>query len=462
MESRSVVDQPRYRAYGRRHLDKLAKMGKLSREQLIALKAVSAVLPFRVNDYVLGELIDWDDIPNDPIYQLTFPQAGMLGRADFLRLQDLVVGGGNDEELLRLAREIQMRMNPNPGGQKLLNVPMVDGEKVPGCQHKYRETVLFFPVQGQSCHAYCTYCFRWAQFVGVKNLRFASREIDCLVRYLAEHDEVTDVLVTGGDPMVMNSRLLRRNIEPLLDPRLSHIRSIRIGTKSLAFWPHRFLTDPDADDLLRLFEQVRASGRQLAFMAHFSHPRELHTAAVQEAVRRILDTGAVIRCQAPLIRHVNDKAEVWAEMWRRQVAMGAIPYYLFVERDTGPKQYFEVSLARTLRIFSNAYREVSGLARTVRGPSMSATPGKVLVDGVTTIHDEKVFVLKMVQGRDPEWANRVFFARFDSQATWLDDLQPAFGEHQFFFDPYIRAMYEGVWQPEWARQAEDTGEELTA
>jgi len=462
MESRSVVDQPRYRAYGRRHLDKLAKMGKLSREQLIALKAVSAVLPFRVNDYVLGELIDWDDIPNDPIYQLTFPQAGMLGRADFLRLQDLVVGGGNDEELLRLAREIQMRMNPNPGGQKLLNVPMVDGEKVPGCQHKYRETVLFFPVQGQSCHAYCTYCFRWAQFVGVKNLRFASREIDGLVRYLAEHDEVTDVLVTGGDPMVMNSRLLRRNIEPLLDPRLSHIRSIRIGTKSLAFWPHRFLTDPDADDLLRLFEQVRATGRQLAFMAHFSHPRELHTAAVQEAVRRILDTGAVIRCQAPLIRHVNDKAEVWAEMWRRQVAMGAIPYYLFVERDTGPKQYFEVSLARTLRIFGNAYREVSGLARTVRGPSMSATPGKVLVDGVTTIHGEKVFVLKMVQGRDPEWANRVFFARFDSQATWLDELQPAFGEHQFFFDPYIRAMYEGVWQPEWARQAEDTGEELTA
>ncbi len=462
MESRSVVDQPRYRAYGRRHLDKLAKMEKLSREQLIALKAVSAVLPFRVNDYVLGELIDWDDIPNDPIYQLTFPQAGMLGRADFLRLQDLVVGGGNDEELLRLAREIQMRMNPNPGGQKLLNVPMVDGEKVPGCQHKYRETVLFFPVQGQSCHAYCTYCFRWAQFVGVKNLRFASRDIDALVRYLGEHDEVTDVLVTGGDPMVMNSRLLRRNIEPLLDPRLSHIRSIRIGTKSLAFWPHRFLTDPDADDLLRLFEQVRASGRQLAFMAHFSHPRELQTAAVQEAVRRILDTGAVIRCQAPLIRHVNDKAEVWAEMWRRQVAMGAIPYYLFVERDTGPKQYFEVSLARTLRIFSNAYREVSGLARTVRGPSMSATPGKVLVDGVTTIHGEKVFVLKMVQGRDPEWANRVFFARFDSQATWLDDLQPAFGEHQFFFDPYIRAMYEGVWQPEWAREAEDTGEELTA
>ena len=437
-------------------------MEKLSREQLIALKAVSAVLPFRVNDYVLGELIDWDDIPNDPIYQLTFPQAGMLGRADFLRLQDLVVGGGNDEELLRLAREIQMRMNPNPGGQKLLNVPMVDGEKVPGCQHKYRETVLFFPVQGQSCHAYCTYCFRWAQFVGVKNLRFASRDIDALVRYLGEHDEVTDVLVTGGDPMVMNSRLLRRNIEPLLDPRLSHIRSIRIGTKSLAFWPHRFLTDPDADDLLRLFEQVRASGRQLAFMAHFSHPRELQTAAVQEAVRRILDTGAVIRCQAPLIRHVNDKAEVWAEMWRRQVAMGAIPYYLFVERDTGPKQYFEVSLARTLRIFSNAYREVSGLARTVRGPSMSATPGKVLVDGVTTIHGEKVFVLKMVQGRDPEWANRVFFARFDSQATWLDDLQPAFGEHQFFFDPYIRAMYEGVWQPEWAREAEDTGEELTA
>jgi len=461
MDIRTVIDQRRFRAYGRRHLDRLPEINRLSIEQRVALKAVSSVLPFRVNDYVLRELIDWDDIPNDPIFQLTFPQAGMLERADLLRLEDMVVRGEEGESLKRLVHDIRLRMNPNPAGQKLLNVPRVDGERVMGCQHKYRETVLFFPVQGQTCHAYCTYCFRWPQFVGVKDLRFAARNTDELVQYLSEHDEVTDVLITGGDPMVMSSALLRRTIEPLLAPSLGHIRSIRIGTKALSFWPYRFLTDADADDLLRLFEDVRSRGRRLAFMAHFSHPRELGTKAVAMAIRRIRGAGAVVRCQAPLIRHVNDKVEAWAEMWRRQLALGAVPYYLFVERDTGPKQYFQVPLARALRIFSGAYSEVSGLARSVRGPSMSATPGKVLVDGVATIHGEKVFVLKMVQARDPEWVNQVFFAKFDSQAAWIDDLRPAFAEHQFFFDPYIRAMYEGRWQPEWA-QTDDDSEELTA
>jgi L-lysine 2,3-aminomutase len=321
--------------------------------------------------------------------------------------------------------------------------------------------VLYFPVQGQTCHAYCTYCFRWAQFVGDKDLRFAARNVDQVAEYLRRHSEVSDLLITGGDSMIMSSSRIRKVVEPLLDPALEHVRSIRIGTKSLAFWPYRFLTDDDADDLLRLFEDIRRAGRQIALMAHFSHPRELGTRAVEDAIRRLRDAGAVIRTQSPIVRHVNDRAEVWAEMWRKQVALGAVPYYMFVERDTGPKHYFQVPLARTLRVFSAAYAEVSGLARTVRGPSMSATPGKVLVDGVTTISGERYFVLKMVQGRDPDWVNRVFFARFDSQATWLDDLEPAFGEREFFFESYLRAMADGVWRPEWA-EPDDDAAELTA
>jgi L-lysine 2,3-aminomutase len=461
MERPTDVDRPRFRAFDRRHIDRLPELQRLSHEQRMALKAASTVLPFRVNQYVLRELIDWDDIPNDPIYQLTFPQAGMLHRSDFLRLEDMVVRGEDGDGLQSLVRNIRRRMNPNPGGQKQLNVPAVGGERVLGCQHKYRETALFFPVQGQTCHAYCTYCFRWAQFVGDKELRFAARNIEQLARYVRDHREVSDILITGGDPMVMSSSRLRQVIEPLLDRRLDHLRSIRIGTKCLAYWPSRFLTDPDADDVLRLFEEVRSRGRQLAFMAHFSHPRELGTQAVEAAIRRILETGAVIRTQAPIVRHVNDRPELWSEMWRRQVSLGAVPYYLFIERDTGPKQYFQVPLARALRVFTSAYAAVSGLSRTVRGPSMSATPGKILVDGVTNIGGERFFVLKMVQARDPEWVNRVFLAKFDSQATWIDELQPAFGEHQFFFDPYIHAMYEGRWKPEWAR-TEDDSEQLSA
>lgn len=454
------VDPPRFRAYGRSNIDRIPGLDRLSREQLVALKAVSKVLPFRVNEYVLRELIDWSDIPNDPMYQLTFPQAGMLRREDFHRLQDMVVRGEEGERLQHLVRTIHREMNPNPGGQKILNVPRVDGERVLGCQHKYRETVLFFPLQGQTCHAYCTYCFRWPQFVGDKDIRFAARDSSQLVRYLEDHLEVTDVLITGGDPMVMSASRLRAAIEPLLAPALDHVRSIRLGTKSLSYWPYRFLTDRDADDVLRVFEDVRKTGRQLALMAHFSHPRELSTRAVEAAIQRIRESGAVVRCQAPIIRHVNDRAEIWAEMWRRQVAVGAIPYYQFVERDTGPKQYFQVPLARAVRIFREATADVSGLARTVRGPSMSATPGKVLIEGVATVHGENVFLLKLIQARDPSWVGRLMLARFDSQAAWLDDLEPAFDQDHFFFEPYIDAMYEGRWRPDWS--SDDDSEMMTA
>jgi KamA family protein len=397
------------------------------------MKAVSAVLPFRVNSHVVEELIDWSNIPDDPLYQLTFPQPEMLRLPDYARMLSLVRREASSDELKAAARQIQFKLNPHPAGQLELNVPKVGNQPVPGLQHKYRETVLFFPAAGQTCHAYCTYCFRWAQFVGIDELKFANREAQTLADYLREHPEVTSVLFTGGDPMVMKTSVLRRYLEPLLDPSLEHVASIRIGTKAPAYWPHRFVTDPDADDLLRLFEEVRASGRHLALMAHYSHPRELMPDVAQEAVRRIQSAGATVRCQAPLIRRVNDSADVWAEMWRKQVRLGAVPYYMFVERDTGPKNYFEVPLVRAWEIFVDAYRQVSGLGRTVRGPSMSATPGKVLVSGVATVRGEDVMVLQFLQGRNPDWVGRPFFAKYDPNATWLDDLEPAF-EDRFFYE----------------------------
>jgi len=430
----------KYRAYSRKDIDTIPHLREMEPTELTAMKAVSAVLPFRVNDYVIEELIRWEDVPHDPIYQLTFPQPGMLDRPDLLRMIDLVRSKAPDKGINAAAREIQMRLNPHPAGQMEFNVPRLGPEPLRGAQHKYRETVLFFPSQGQTCHAYCTYCFRWPQFVGIDELKFASHEAERLVRYLRKHREVNSVLFTGGDPLIMRTAVLRRYIEPLLARDLEHVVSIRIGTKATAFWPYRFLTDDDADDLLKLFARVQRAGRHLALMSHYSHPHELQTAAAQAAVRRIRSTGAVIRCQAPLIRHVNDDAQAWADLWRIQVQLGAVPYYMFVERDTGPKNYFEVPLARSLEIFRDAYAEVSGLARTVRGPSMSATPGKVVVEDIVDLHGERVFVLKFIQGRDPGWVGRTFFAKYDPAATWLTDLRPAFGQKHFFFKPALREI----------------------
>ncbi|GLX98577.1 lysine 2,3-aminomutase [Herbidospora sp. NEAU-GS84] len=416
-----------FRAYTTKHLDDLLReKAGFGEEARLRVRAVATVLPFRTNAYVVDELIDWSAVPDDPIYRLVFPQEDMLPEADVSRLANLIRMNAPVKQLTAAANEVRMGLNPHPAGQLDLNVPKIGDEPVPGMQHKYPETVLFFPKQGQTCHAYCTYCFRWAQFIGEPDLKFASGDVDALVGYVRRHPEVTSVLFTGGDPMIMGEPVLRRYVEPLLD--LPQIDSIRIGTKSLAYWPGRFVTDPDADDTLKLFEQVVRSGKNLAFMAHFSHPRELEPQAVGSAVRRILDTGATVRTQAPLIRTINDDAATWAHMWRRQNAMGMVPYYMFVERDTGPQDYFAVPLADAYETFRDAYAQVSGLCRTVRGPSMSATPGKVCVDGVTEINGQRVFVLHFIQARDPGLVGRPFFARYDPTAVWLTDLRPAFAD----------------------------------
>ena len=428
----------KFKASTRRDLPKIAEKLKLNADQIIDMQAVSAVLPFRVNDYVIDNLIETTDLPDDPIFQLTFPQQGMLDEDDYKHMRDLVVSGASETDIKLSADRIRKKLNPHPAGQMELNVPKLEGEVVAGMQHKYQETVLFFPSQGQTCHAYCSYCFRWAQFVGDADLKFATKEAANLSRYVRENPQVSSVLITGGDPMVMKTSILRRYIDPLLKEDLPNLHSIRIGTKALAYWPHRFVEGDDADDFLRLIEDVKAAGKHLAIMAHSSHSRELEPDIAQLAVKRLIDAGAVIRCQAPLIRMVNDDADVWAQLWRKQVQLGMVPYYMFVERDTGAKAYFEVPLIRAFKVFTEAYNQVSGLCRTVRGPSMSASPGKVLVDGVTEVGGEKVFVLKFLQGRDPSWVNRIFFAKYDSKATWLDGLKPAFGEETFFFESPVQ------------------------
>ena len=442
-EAPRAIEQPngKFQALTARDLDSITRYGNVTDDDLFAMRVVSAVLPFRTNRYVIEHLIDWDRIPDDPIYQLVFPQRGMLGETEFGRIADILVRGAPKHEIDRAAAGIRADLNPHPAGQREFNIPSEDDEIFEGLQHKYRETVLFFPSQGQTCHAYCTFCFRWAQFVGDKELKISSKDAEGLHRYLAAHPDVSDLLMTGGDPMIMKTRVMEGYLRPFIeDPALEHVQNIRIGTKALTFWPHRFVHDEDADDLLRLLEEIVRSGRHVAIMAHFNHWQELQTNVVREAIRRIRDTGAVIRGQAPLLAHINNDPDVWARMWREQVRLGIIPYYMFVERDTGAKRYFEVPLVRCWEVFRAAVEQVSGLARTVRGPSMSATPGKVEVLGVQEVGGEKVFVLRFLQGRDPDWVGRPFFAKFDPEATWLDGLKPAFGEDSFFFEEGLRAM----------------------
>lgn len=415
------------KVYSHERLARLAADRGLPEEYLHDLRVVSSVLPAKVNQYVVDELIDWSAVPDDPIFRLTFPHRDMLPPDIFEHLSVLHLNAAEPAVIRKAARDAHARLNPNPGAQLEANVPTHDGRRLVGVQHKYAETVLIFPSQGQTCHSYCGYCFRWAQFVGNADIRQAASDVARVMAYVAESPTVTDVLFTGGDPMIMRAAVLERWVTPLLDPALERVRTVRFGTKALSYWPARFTTDQDADDVLRLFERIVDAGRHVAVMAHFSHPRELDTPVVREAIRRIRDTGAVIRAQAPLVAHVNDRAEDWATMWQRLVELGVVPYYMFVERDTGAHNYFSVPLTRALRIYTDAIRGVSGLARTARGPVMSAAPGKVLIDGIADIGGTEVFSLRLLQARDAAQVGRQFFAHHDPTAEWFDDLRPALG-----------------------------------
>ena len=439
--AQGVGTTERFTLFRRDQLDQIKPLQRLPRSEVEGIRAVSHVLPFAVNSYVIDELIDWARVPEDPIFQLTFPQREMLAPADFERIDGMVRSNAPQELIQAAAREIQLAMNPHPAGQRTLNVPVLGSATLPGVQHKYRETALFFPSRGQTCHTYCTYCFRWPQFVGLDDMKFAARETDGLVAYLRAHPEVSNVLVTGGDPLVMRTPVLRRYLEPLLTDELEHVTHdphrdevTRLLAASIPDRPRR--RRPPA--ALRGDRGLRPASRLHGPLQPPARAGDRCRAAGNGSCHR--DRGRRAHARPHSSAASTTTPRHGRRMWSEQVRLGAVPYYMFVERDTGPRNYFEVPLARGWSIFREAYSQISGLARSVRGPSMSATPGKVVVDGVATVGKEQVFALRFLQARRPEWVGRPFFARFDPAATWLDQLRPAFDESEFFFAQGMREI----------------------
>jgi L-lysine 2,3-aminomutase len=178
-----INEQIKYKAYLINNFRTIPQLEKLSKEELDNIEVVGNVLPFKVNNYVVDELIDWDNYKTDPIFRLTFPQKEMLEEADFLLMKKTLAETTDRAKIKEVADKIRLSLNPHPAGQMEMNVPEIDGVKLTGIQHKYRETLLFFPSSGQTCHSYCTFCFRWAQFVGLDGLKFAMRETELLVKY---------------------------------------------------------------------------------------------------------------------------------------------------------------------------------------------------------------------------------------------------------------------------------------
>ena len=439
-----TLEHKPYKKYLRTEIkDIFSKKGVIDK-YLSERELIARVFPFKVNSHLL-DLIDWQNFQTDPIFQLTFPQNGMLKTEELERLKAKIVTNASHEEIAKVISEIREEKNPAPSNQSANRPSYLDETddeiyECEGLQHKYHTTVLMFHKNAQTCHSYCSYCFRFNQFVGKD--QFLEEDSDRFHKYLKQHTEISDILITGGDPATMKTNVFKSMLLPLLKDDYSHIKNIRMGTKALTYHPYRFLTEPDADDLIELFSKLIENGKHISIMAHFTHYNEISD-ATKEAIKRLRSIGCNIRTQAPLMKHINDSSEIWAKMWEMQVTLGMIPYYMFIARDTGPHKYFEVTFDRALKIYQNARKSLSGLSHTARGPSMSAGPGKICIIGQEKIAGEEVFILKFLQGRNPNWCDRVFFAKYDPNASWLSHLRPAFGEKEFFFEEeYKNLLFE--------------------
>ncbi len=424
----------KYKQYTLKNYLKIPQLKKICETVASDIGIVGRVLPFKTNNYVVDELINWDDYENDPLFKLNFPQKKLMDRKHFDQISDLTKSSADNSVIGQVVDGNRLGLNPHPAGQLECNIPELDGTKINGIQHKYRETMLVFPAQGQTCHAFCTFCFRWPQFTGMNDYKMALKKAEMSAGYLRQHPEVTDVLFSGGDPMVMNASRLETYIDAVLNSGSSNLQNIRIGTKSLSFWPYRYLTDKDSGKILDIFRKVSDAGIHLSIMAHINHYKEMSTAAFREAVKQIRQTGAVIRSQSPVLNHVNSSPATWEKMWMDQVNLGIIPYYMFVPRNTGSHRFFSIPLVNAYRIYRKAFSRVSGLARTVRGPSMSALQGKIKIDGMPTIKGKKYIAMSFIQARSADWVKKPFFSEYDEKASWINELKPAFGDKKFFFD----------------------------
>ena len=358
---------------GVRYITDISKIEAIPADVREQLKAVAQKFAFRVNDYYLG-LIDWQD-PNDPIRQLIIPHPDELkpwGRLD----------ASNEKS----------------------NTPLK------GVQHKYGQTVLL--LCNEVCGAYCRYCFRKRLFMNDNDE--VSLDVSEGIRYIREHPEVTNVLLTGGDPLILGTKRLKEILRQLRE--IEHVQIIRIGSKMPAFNPWRVLDDAELQETLRTYSTPQ---KRIYIMAHFDHPRELTEPAIQ-GIDALLRCGCIVVNQCPLLRGINDNAEVLAGMFRRLSFIGAPQYYLFQGRPTEGNLPYAIPIVEGFRLFDTAMRGLSGLAKRVRY-CMSHESGKIEIAGV----DERYIFTRFHRAKNEADEGRFMIYERDDNALWLDDLKPA-------------------------------------
>ncbi|WP_428633827.1 hypothetical protein [Sedimenticola sp.] len=397
--------------------------------------------------------IDWDNYEQDSVFQLVFPQPGMI-RKDVV---EKYIAAKTEQARTQVATDYMQETNPHDGNQQL-NKPWFkneDGtlEVLAGSQHKYPQTQLIFDKSTQHCFSFCTYCFRHAQVRGDEDM-FLQQDINQIHQYLRQHKEVTDMLITGGDGGFMPAERLLQYVEPLFsDPELMHVRTVRLATRALTFQPEMILTQK-YNKMLAVFDRLHENGIQLAWMAHFSTPKELLNPMTIAAIRRLQKHGVVIRSQSPMMKHISlfphvdgtidiDKsAQNWIDLAQILGTLLIGFHSMYCARPTGEHHYYTAPLADVVKIFDKVYRSLPSIGRPSRHISMTTSAGKLSLMGLSEINGETVFALKFNESRNMAWMDKVFHAKYNTETNDVNLLQPIEGNGFFFEDELARIEKE--------------------
>lgn len=425
------------------------------------------VYRFKATRHILNT-INWNEYERDSMYQLVFPQPGMMRK----KVIEAYTAARTAQERHQVVEDYIKETNPHDGHQ-LLNKPWIEHEDggievLQGSQHKYPQCQLIFDHTTQNCFAYCTYCFRHAQVRGDEDM-FIQNDVAQVHEYLRAHKEVTDILITGGDAGYIPVERLRQYVLPILeDPALLHVRAVRLGSRMLTYQPDLVLK-PKYDEMLRLFDTMRDSGVQMSWMAHFSTPRELLNPSTIAAIRRLQNHGVVVRSQSPIMNHVslftdkNGKVDVarsaqnWIDLAHVLAALSVRFHSMYCARHTGEHHYFAAPLADIEKVANLVYRSLASMHRPSRYITMTTSAGKLSILGTAQVNGETAFALKFNESRNMKWMDRVFLAKYDTQENRVDKLAP-FDTEKFFFEDELEGIERELTEVQHKRMAEHATE----
>jgi KamA family protein len=352
-------------------ISQLRRYTDLSHDVEMKLNEIIKRHPMCVTPYYIS-LIDWDN-PSDPIKKIAIPSL----------------------------TEFNLEGSYDTSGE-------LENTKLPGLQHKYEQTALILPTN--KCATYCRYCFR-KRLVGLTSKEVIKRFEDA-AEYIKQHEEINNVLISGGDPFVLSNGIIESFLAVLSD--ISHLKFIRFGSRAPVMLPSRF----EDDELLDILKRYSYPDRRIYVVTQFNYPREISGESVK-AINNLISAGVILTNQTVLLKDINDYPRTLAKLQNKLVSIGVNPYYVFQCRPVKRvKSAFQIPLCKGIEIVETAKKSCNGHSKRFKYV-MSHRTGKIEILGIRHNH----IYFKYHQAKDIKNLGRIFKRKVDKNAGWLDDFK---------------------------------------